>query len=188
MASVWTSAPQPPLGIPVRCSVAPLHSTTPGYSRGPHLPLQDNPEVHTVLEMGYGRLQLAAAVCAEGLRPLLPRRCPPGFAELMRACWRADPAERPTFRHVMEALEGLADEVVHWEAEEADVHEVQLHQGPRLPAVGTPVELKIKSQKPHEPPVEGQIVSTNGGIFGICSIWRTAKGRGVDEMSYLCLF
>lgn len=29
---------------------------------------QDNPEVHTVLEMGYGQQELATAVAAEGLR------------------------------------------------------------------------------------------------------------------------
>ncbi|EFJ49861.1 hypothetical protein VOLCADRAFT_117001, partial [Volvox carteri f. nagariensis] len=62
---------------------------------------KDNPEVHTVLEMGYGRMELAAAVCAEGLRPLLPRPCPPAWGELMGACWRREPGERPGFSQVM---------------------------------------------------------------------------------------
>lgn len=32
---------------------------------------KENPEVHTVLELGYGRQELAAAVAAEGLRPMM---------------------------------------------------------------------------------------------------------------------
>ncbi|KAG2450587.1 hypothetical protein HYH02_004427 [Chlamydomonas schloesseri] len=76
---------------------------------------KDNPEVHTVLEMGYGRQELAAAVCAEGLRPLLPRACPPGFAALMNACWAKAPAERPSFAQVLAALDLLAaEELPRW--------------------------------------------------------------------------
>ena len=68
---------------------------------------QDNPEVHTVLEMGYGRQELAAAVAAEGLRPLLPKRCPPGYAALMAACWEREPAARLSFVEVAAALERI---------------------------------------------------------------------------------
>ncbi|KAG2437968.1 hypothetical protein HXX76_005583 [Chlamydomonas incerta] len=76
---------------------------------------KDNPEVHTVLEMGYGRQELAAAVCAEGLRPLLPRSCPPGFAALMNACWAKEPRERPSFSQVVDALDKLAaEELPRW--------------------------------------------------------------------------
>lgn len=53
-----------------------------------------------MLEMGYGRQELAAAVCAEGLRPLLPRSCPPGFSALMNACWAKEPTLRPSFSQV----------------------------------------------------------------------------------------
>ena len=46
----------------------------------PHDDAIENPEVHTVLEMGYGRQELSAAVAAEGLRPMMvPKdRRPPG--------------------------------------------------------------------------------------------------------------
>ncbi|PNH05269.1 Protein kinase and PP2C-like domain-containing protein [Tetrabaena socialis] len=80
---------------------------------------KDNPEVHTVLEMGYGRQELAAAVCAEGLRPLLPRRCPPGFSRLLLGCWEQDPARRPSFAQVLESLGRLVtEELAPWEAAE----------------------------------------------------------------------
>eukprot|EP00803_Ostreobium_quekettii_P000296 evm.model.scf_158.8 EVM.evm.TU.scf_158.8 scf_158:94407-100607(-) len=67
-----------------------------------------NPDIHTVLEMGYGRQELAVAVAAEGLRPSLPKGgMPPGYAELMRACWNVDPGSRPTFPEVCKALNSI---------------------------------------------------------------------------------
>ncbi|KXZ48955.1 hypothetical protein GPECTOR_24g245 [Gonium pectorale] len=91
---------------------------------------KDNPEVHTVLEMGYGRLELAAAVAAEGLRPCLPRRCPPGFAGLMRACWELDPAARPSAEQVVAALEELVTrELPAWEAAQAQARQPSSQPG-----------------------------------------------------------
>ncbi len=82
--------------------------THPPMSLWPHACIgQDNPEVHTVLEMGYGRQELAAAVAAEGLRPLLPKRCPAGYAALTAACWEREPHARPSFAEVARALERL---------------------------------------------------------------------------------
>lgn len=65
---------------------------------------KDNPEVHTVLEMGYGRQELAAAVATEGLRPLLPKQSPPSYAGLINACWQLDAASRPSFAEIRDSL------------------------------------------------------------------------------------
>jgi len=65
--------------------------------------------------MGYGRQELAAAVAAEGLRPLLPScGSPPGFDELLANCWHRDPASRPTMTMVAEALEGIRTSIPAW--------------------------------------------------------------------------
>ncbi|KAF8055592.1 SEC13B [Scenedesmus sp. PABB004] len=79
---------------------------------------KDNPEVHTVLEHGYGRQELAAAVAAEGLRPSLPRGGPAGLAELLASAWQRDPAARPSAAALRDRLAGLlqdalADAAVH---------------------------------------------------------------------------
>ena len=58
---------------------------------------KENPDAHTVLEMGYGQQELAAAVAAEGLRPTLPSHCPSFFADTMKACWELNPSARPSF-------------------------------------------------------------------------------------------
>lgn len=68
---------------------------------------KDNPDCHTVLEMGYGRQELAGAVAAEGLRPTLPRSSPTGFSELMVQCWDHNPDKRPEVRHIIRELKGM---------------------------------------------------------------------------------
>lgn len=69
---------------------------------------RDNPLAHTILEMGYGRQELAAAVAAEGLRPSVAHGAPPAVIRLLRSCWDADPKRRPTAAEVTEKLEALA--------------------------------------------------------------------------------
>lgn len=76
---------------------------------------KDNPEAHTVLEMGYGRQELAAAVAAEGLRPTLPKICPPGLTELISACWRPEPSKRPSFSIVRDWLQQMQNQMSVWE-------------------------------------------------------------------------
>ena len=71
---------------------------------------RDNPLAHTVLEMGYGRQELAAAVAAEGLRPTLHPCTPPALAALLQACWERQPEARPIAAAVAEQLAALAAE------------------------------------------------------------------------------
>jgi serine/threonine protein phosphatase PrpC len=68
---------------------------------------KDNPEIHTVLEHGYGRQELATAVAAEGLRPSLPKHAPAGLVELLQAAWNLDPAARPTAAQMRDGLAAL---------------------------------------------------------------------------------
>ena len=71
---------------------------------------RDNPLAHTVLEMGYGRQELAAAVAAEGLRPTLHPGTPPALAALLQACWERQPEARPVAAAVAEQLATLTAE------------------------------------------------------------------------------
>ncbi|KAL4434456.1 hypothetical protein ABPG75_000897 [Micractinium tetrahymenae] len=80
---------------------------------------RDNPLAHTVLEMGYGRQELAAAVAAEGLRPTLPPGTPPALRALLQACWAAEPAARPSAAQLECALADLEAEAEAAEAEAA---------------------------------------------------------------------
>ena len=69
---------------------------------------RDNPLAHTILDMGYGRQELATAVAAEGLRPSIPPGVPAEAAAVLRAGWHADPAQRPTASTVAKALQRIA--------------------------------------------------------------------------------
>jgi hypothetical protein len=65
------------------------------------------------------RQELAAAVAAEGLRPMLPRSCPPGWGRLMGTCWARDPSQRPSLGHMQAALAAmLREELPAWEAQQ----------------------------------------------------------------------
>ena len=54
-------------------------------------------DCHTVLELGYGMMELQAAVAVEGLRPIIyGNTLPATLVGLLHACWRADPQTLPT--------------------------------------------------------------------------------------------
>jgi serine/threonine protein kinase len=65
---------------------------------------RDNPLAHTVLEMGYGRQELAAAVAVEGLRPSVRADTPEVVRQLLEACWEVDPALRPSAHTLRDRL------------------------------------------------------------------------------------
>ncbi|KAI8462306.1 MAG: hypothetical protein J3K34DRAFT_527838 [Monoraphidium minutum] len=46
-----------------------------------------------------------------GTRPTIPSAMPPAYAALMRACWDADPARRPAFGTLCQALQDVLDDV-----------------------------------------------------------------------------
>mmetsp|Transcript_32323 Transcript_32323/g.62144 ORF Transcript_32323/g.62144 Transcript_32323/m.62144 type:complete len:655 (+) Transcript_32323:114-2078(+) len=70
---------------------------------------KDNPGCHTVLEMGYGRQELAAAVAGDGLRPILAEDTPPELLSLLERCWRLDPAARPSVDEIHAELAVIAE-------------------------------------------------------------------------------
>lgn len=69
---------------------------------------RDNPLAHTILEMGYGRQELAAAVAAEGLRPTIAPGAPVSVVRLLRSCWDADYTRRPSAKEVTLKLAALS--------------------------------------------------------------------------------
>ncbi|KAK3255233.1 hypothetical protein CYMTET_35575 [Cymbomonas tetramitiformis] len=71
----------------------------------------ERPGCHTVLEMGYGRLQLAAAVAGEGLRPIPRDDTPAGLLDLLHSCWDLDPTKRPGAQAVQDTLLSLRAEL-----------------------------------------------------------------------------
>lgn len=68
----------------------------------------ENPKAHTILEMGYGRQELAAAVVSEGLRPILSPTTPDAMLTVLDAGWHEDPAQRPTFEAISRDVLALA--------------------------------------------------------------------------------
>ena len=76
---------------------------------------KESPEVHTVLEMGYGRQELAVAVAAEGLRPLMAGCAPPGVAQLLWSCWQRDPRVRPTMGEARSLLAAVLEGLPAWQ-------------------------------------------------------------------------
>jgi len=69
---------------------------------------RDNPLAHTILEMGYGRQELAAAVAAEGLRPTPGPGASSSILRFLRSCWDADPDQRPSAADVAARLMDLS--------------------------------------------------------------------------------
>ncbi|GFR48700.1 hypothetical protein Agub_g10656, partial [Astrephomene gubernaculifera] len=65
-------------------------------------------------EQPYAELGLAdifAGVMTGSLRPGVPLDCHPHWAELMQACWHANPRLRPGFSEIAERLDALLERV-----------------------------------------------------------------------------
>ncbi|KAL2512520.1 ACT-like protein tyrosine kinase family protein [Abeliophyllum distichum] len=56
-------------------------------------------------------LQAAVGVVQKALRPTVPKRTHPMFAELLERCWKQDPTLRPDFSEITEVLQQIAKEV-----------------------------------------------------------------------------
>jgi serine/threonine protein phosphatase PrpC/serine/threonine protein kinase len=101
------AAPAPPADVfalavtvacAAACAAAPYRDAT-----------RDNPAAHTVLDFGYGRAELAAAVVGAGLRPSVGAAAPPALAALLEEAWAADPAARPGAAEVAARLRALVE-------------------------------------------------------------------------------
>ena len=51
--------------------------------------------------------QVFYMIVHEGWRPPIPKGCPPGYVELMAACWAEDPKQRPRANEVLNTLQEL---------------------------------------------------------------------------------
>lgn len=92
------SAPASPASdvFALSVAIAELLTQMPPYSDC----TRDNPLAHTILEMGYGRHELAVAVAAEGLRPSIPDNTAPEICALLTSGWHVDPTQRPSAAHM----------------------------------------------------------------------------------------
>jgi len=60
-----------------------------------------------VFDEGLSIGQMFYMIAYQNWRPQIPDNCPPGFAELMTACWHEDPTERPTAQQLLKRLQRL---------------------------------------------------------------------------------
>ncbi|GIY88376.1 mitogen-activated protein kinase kinase kinase 20 [Caerostris darwini] len=65
---------------------------------------------HEVPFKGIEGFQVAWAVVEKEERLTIPKCCPPRFAELMTACWRTDPKERPSFSYIIKVLYSMQND------------------------------------------------------------------------------
>ncbi len=54
---------------------------------------------------GMNAVQVSVAVMTKDVRPSIPEKCPPAYAQLIRACWDRDAAKRPAFPEIVERLQ-----------------------------------------------------------------------------------
>ncbi|WIA11808.1 hypothetical protein OEZ85_011900 [Tetradesmus obliquus] len=60
-----------------------------------------------VFEEGLSIGQIFYMIAYQNWRPTVPANCPPGYAELMTACWHQDPEQRPTVPQLLRSLQKL---------------------------------------------------------------------------------
>lgn len=142
---------------------------------------RDNPLAHTILEMGYGRHELAVAVAAEGLRPSIPALTPPEICALLRSGWHVDPAQRPSAASMARQFCLLAASFATPSTEE-DVRGVERV----IQRILARAESKVVSQEtsgswsiPDPPPWALMGLPTTGIPIGV---FATAGRRGEDSM------
>ena len=56
---------------------------------------------------GMTAIQCALAVLNRDKRPEVPKWCPPAFRALINACVKKEPTQRPSFEHILQALEAM---------------------------------------------------------------------------------
>lgn len=64
-----------------------------------------------LLDPNLDNVQAASMVMHKGLRLEPPEHTPPRLAALLRKCWETNPADRPTFKDVIQELDEIENEV-----------------------------------------------------------------------------
>jgi hypothetical protein len=99
------------------------------------------------------------AVAYQNWRPTVPPECPPGYAEIMTACWHQDPEQRPTVQQLLRSLQKLyVGEKQHLNAERQGA-------AAAAAAVGGPSRLGMESDRYRNAEAEsaGGAASISGG-------------------------
>ena len=143
---------------------------------------KDNPDAHTVLEMGYGRQELAAAVVAEGLRPTLPDVCPSIFADLIRGCWSLDPSKRPSFAQIHEQFTTILSQMNNLGADICLSTKKRLDFIDHSSSIGFSLELKERKATEGDGSWFEEGLSNDHQITLSCGVFATAGFRGEDKM------
>ena len=140
------------------------------------------PDCHTVLEFGYGRHELAAAVAGDGLRPRVGGVDARARALLARA-WAHDPAQRPPAAVVAAHARALAAELAGEEGAAAGegvgaVAGARAAAPTATPAARPPPLLPWSPPPPWPPPTSPptHAVTVSAACF------ETAGARGADRM------
>jgi hypothetical protein len=60
-----------------------------------------------VFDEGLSIGQMFYMIAYQNWRPLIPTDCPPGFADLMTACWHEEPEQRPNAQSLLKRLQKL---------------------------------------------------------------------------------
>lgn len=63
---------------------------------------------------GLGPAQVVGAVAFQNRRLAIPADTPPLLASLMESCWADDPAQRPSFKSIVESLKKLLKTPLQW--------------------------------------------------------------------------
>jgi hypothetical protein len=95
-------------------------------------------------------------------RPTVPPDCPPGYAQLMTACWHQDPEQRPTVQQLLRSLQNLY--VAEKEQLTAERQGAETTAAPAAGA-GGPSRLSMKSDRYRNAEAEsaGGAASTSKG-------------------------
>ena len=75
------------------------------------------------------RQELAAAVAAEGLRPILARDTPPQLARLLETAWQLRPGQRPTAAQLETELRSIVGHIPSSSPSRAPLHHEQATNG-----------------------------------------------------------
>uniref|UniRef100_A0A383VHP9 Protein kinase domain-containing protein n=1 Tax=Tetradesmus obliquus TaxID=3088 RepID=A0A383VHP9_TETOB len=60
-----------------------------------------------IYEEGMSIGQMFYMIAYQNWRPTVPANCPPGYAEIMTACWHQDPEQRPKVQQLLRSLQKL---------------------------------------------------------------------------------
>ncbi|CAL5221159.1 g3298 [Coccomyxa viridis] len=153
---------------------------------------KENPQCQTVLNFGYGRQELAAAVAAEGLRPILAPDTPPQLARLLEAAWQLQPEQRPTAAQLEGELRSIVEHCSSSKTSLGLVHHDQapngicirnsgdgVHQSAALQTSDYPVKPMDKSEGRRE---AWHKAASSHQPHITAGAFETAGARGEDRM------